>query len=206
MGLALLLAIGAVIVAAALGARRNPIVPAALGAFAVYAVHAGVEWDWELTGVTLTAFLAGAATVVAVRQRRDDPAARPIRLGVTVAVAGVALVSALGYVGNKALAKGQEALDRNDPAGALHDANIASDVGSVVTVSGDRTRRGAARARGRPGCQAAFQDAIEIDPAYWRGWLGLAVASTGEPGRARWSARAACTRTAWRSTRRRSCC
>ena len=44
---------------------RVPYVPAAAGAFAAFAAHAGIDWDWEVVGLTATAFVAAAVGLVA---------------------------------------------------------------------------------------------------------------------------------------------
>ena len=180
LGLALLLAAGSLFVSGALAARRNPIVPCAFGAFSVYAVHAGVEWDWELTGVTLTALFAGITILVALRRPSSSLLAGTRRLGLGVAVAGVALISLVGYIGNKSMAQAQEAFDRGNAANALSHTSVAHRWepwspypltlrGESLLVLGDVA-----------GAKAAFGEAVRKDPGYWRGWLGLAVASSGE--------------------------
>ena len=73
VGLALLVAALAVPLAAAVRRRRDPLVAVALAPYAAFLAHAGVDWDWELAGVTLVALLAGAALVVTAR---GDMAAR----------------------------------------------------------------------------------------------------------------------------------
>ena len=179
IGLALLLAAGAMIVSGAVASRRNPIVPGTLGAFTVYAVHAGVEWDWELTGVTLTAFLAGITGLVALRRPRTRQLRIPARVGLGALVAGVGLISALGYVGNEALAQSRQALDREDARHALQKADIARRWAPWSPYP--LTARGEALLQlgELKGANTAFRDAIEADAGYWRAWLGLAVASTG---------------------------
>ena len=52
----------------AVRARRSPLVPFALAAFAGWVVHAGIDLDWELTGVTGAALLCGVALVAAGRR------------------------------------------------------------------------------------------------------------------------------------------
>ena len=180
IGLAILLAAGAVIVSGGIAARRNPIVPGAFGAFAVYAVHAGVEWDWELTGVTLTAFLAGAIALVALRSPRTTTRLGvPLRIGLGTLVTVVALAAGAGYVGSKALEQSQDALDRGDSSSALHSSDIARRWAPwspyPLTVRGE-----AFLGLGKvTDARAAFQSAVDKDPGYWRGWLGLAVVSSG---------------------------
>jgi hypothetical protein len=78
-GLALLLAALALPVVAAVRMRRHPLVPVGCAAYAVYLVHAGVDWDWELVGVTLAAlFCDWPASWRAERSasRRPCPCAR----------------------------------------------------------------------------------------------------------------------------------
>jgi O-antigen ligase len=59
LGLAGLLALAAMIVGVVLSARRvpGPVVAGAAGALAVWAVHAGLDWDWEMPAVTLPALM-----------------------------------------------------------------------------------------------------------------------------------------------------
>ena len=67
IGLVLLLVVLVPPFVGAVRARRSPLVPFALAAFAGWVVHAGVDWDWELTGVTGAALLCGVALVAAGR-------------------------------------------------------------------------------------------------------------------------------------------
>jgi O-antigen ligase len=64
LGLALVLAVVAIPLAAAVRSRGDPLVASAAAAFAVFAVHAGLDWDWELPIVTLTALGCAGAVLV----------------------------------------------------------------------------------------------------------------------------------------------
>ena len=67
VGLALLLcALGAPLVAA-LQARGVPGVTTAAAAYAVFLVHAGLDWDWEMPVTTLAGLACGAAVLVSRR-------------------------------------------------------------------------------------------------------------------------------------------
>lgn len=48
-------------------ARRDPLVPAALGAYTALLVHFTYDWDWELPAVTLAGLFCGLAALVAAR-------------------------------------------------------------------------------------------------------------------------------------------
>ena len=54
-GLALLLVALLTPLVVGVGTRSNPMVPVAIGGYAAFVLHAGVDWDWELPAVTLTA-------------------------------------------------------------------------------------------------------------------------------------------------------
>ncbi len=92
VGLALLLASLALPLVALPAVRGFAYAPAAVGAYAAYLVHAGVDWDWEVPAVTVPAIFCAAVllargsarrTAVADRQAaRDHPrTARPARGG-----------------------------------------------------------------------------------------------------------------------------
>lgn len=183
VGLLLLcVALGTPLVAA-VRVRRRPLVAAAAGAYVAFLLHAAVDWDWQLTGLTLTALLCGGAVVVAARPERPGPAART--LTVPVRAAALALVLALVafafvlQVGNSAIATATRAADRGDAARATAQARRAKAwnpwsyqpwelLGEVQLARGDL---GAAR--------QSFHTAIAKDHASWTLWLDLAKASKG---------------------------
>jgi tetratricopeptide (TPR) repeat protein len=121
IGLALL-----VPAAAAVLARGQPLVPVAFAAYVAYLVHAGLDWDWEMTAVTLSALLVGVGLVASARGR--EPRAISSRLRYPL-VAGTVAVAALAFVvlvGNLKLARAQHALARSDLGKAAAEARSAS--------------------------------------------------------------------------------
>jgi O-antigen ligase len=66
LGLALTLALVAIPIATAIRRRGDPLVAAAGAGFVVFAVHAGLDWDWEMPVVTLAGL--GCAAVVLTNQ------------------------------------------------------------------------------------------------------------------------------------------
>ncbi len=178
-GLALLMAALLVPVGASVLVRRRTLLPAALGAYLVFLVHAGVDWDWELSGVTLTALLIGSLLVIAAR----SASSRTLGLGTRVAGAAAVVVLSMGmvvaYLGNGNLARAQTAVQEKSYARAVVDANRARRLmpwspwplitrGDAELASGD-----AGHAAG------SYRHAIAIDPREWRAWFGLAFASRG---------------------------
>ena len=180
VGLSLLIVALAVPIAAAVRARRLPLVPAAAGAYIAYVVHAGVDWDWEMSGVTLTALICGAALLVAAR-RETEP--RRISLPIRMSVVGALLVLAgfafVGLVGNDALSASKRAVTTGDGAKAEAEARRAirwapwsveplKALAQAQLVEGDRAA-----------AQATLRRAIAKDRRDWDLWYRLALASEG---------------------------
>jgi O-antigen ligase len=72
VGLAALLALLGGVAAAARRARA----PAATAALAAWAVHAGVDWDWELPALTLVAVLLAGRVIAAAEREPERPPER----------------------------------------------------------------------------------------------------------------------------------
>src|SRR5581483_10009662 len=74
--------------------RGSPYVPFAAAAFVAWTVHAGVDWDWEISAVTLAAVACAVAIVVSEpgASRRFGVPVRTVGATVAVAVAAFAVV------------------------------------------------------------------------------------------------------------------
>ncbi len=187
IGLVLLAAILTLPVAAAVRARRHPLVPAAGAAFAAYVIHATADWDWELAGVTLAALLLGTACVLARRELDEterpqlSATARNVALAALVAVATVALI---GLLGNVAAGLSARAARNEDWSSAQRHARQAirwmpwssvgwRELGEAQLVEGDLPR-----------ARHSLRQAIAKDPRNWVLWLDLASAEQGPARRA----------------------
>ena len=179
-GLALLVAALALPLAAAVRARRHALVPAAFGAYAAYLVHAGVDWDWELTAVTLAALLCASAALIEARGSLSPPAlTRPARAGALVAALALSALALVGIVGNDALVSSADAARAGSWEQAESQARKATRwapwsaepwqaLGQAQLAQGDLEA-----ARG------SFERAIAKDGGDWELWLDLARASEG---------------------------
>jgi hypothetical protein len=185
VGLALLVGALAVPLVVAVRVRRDPIVPAAAGAYGTFLVHALVDWDWEIPAVTLTALMCGGAILLTGRR---DGGTRPLSLPVRgVAVAATVLVGALaaiGLVGNSAVRASDAARRAGDWDRAASEARTAR------TWQPWSPRPWLALGEAQLGAglvadaRASFRRAASIDPGDWSVWYELARASTG-PARIR---------------------
>jgi O-Antigen ligase len=181
IGLAiLLLALGAPLVAA-VRARKRRGVAAATGAYVAYLAGAAVDWDWQITSVTLAAIFVGVALLAAARpdeehDREASPLLRYGALGVAVAIGVVGFVF---LVGNMFLSRATSAASDGKWTAAAHDAHRAStwlpwstqpwkQLGEAQLASGHVVL-----------AQSSFRKAIAKDDGDWSLWFDLARASTG---------------------------
>ena len=169
---------------AAVRARGSPLVPAALGAYIVFLVHATVDWDWEVPAVTVTALIAGAVLLVQAR------GASPVRLGVPVrwstgaALGVVAVLCGLGLAGNHALSAGATALGDHRYQAALSDAHTAHRFAPWTDQPYIVQGRAQLDLHNRAAAAHAFQHAVRKDSTDWVAWQWLARATTGPQHRA----------------------
>ena len=179
VGLILVVVMLAVPLVVAVRARRVGFVAPVAGAYVAFVLHAAVDWDWELSGVTLTALVLGCLLLTAHRRGGERTISRvPRSLGAGIAVAAGAM-SVVGLVGNTTIASARDALDRGDTRTAIARAETArgwmpwSLEPWLVRGEGQLALGDVAGAR------ASFRRAIDIDGNEWRGWLDLAAATQG---------------------------
>jgi O-antigen ligase len=177
-GLLLLVVTLVVPLAAAWRRRDNPFVPAAGGAYAAYLAHAAADWDWELVGVSLVAFLCAASVLLAAGSRSFTLGwrVRGAALALILGLAGFALVS---LVGNRALAESRERFAEGAFRESLVNGRRAERLlpwsAEPLGVVGAAEFRSGARERGR----RTLRRAVARDPSDWLAWYRLALASRG---------------------------
>ena len=109
-----LLAIAAGLVWRLRGPGR-PATAAVLAAFGTWVLHAGVDWDWELTSVSVWMFgVAGIALASPVAERPRRPMPRLLRLVAALAVLVLAISPAAMWRSQTRLADAGQAFQRGD--------------------------------------------------------------------------------------------
>jgi hypothetical protein len=141
-----------------------------------WAVHAGIDWDWEMPAVTAGVFALGGAALAA--HERDiglgwvSQAAR-VSIGVLLLVGAVAPVLVLNS--QRQLSAARDALRAGDCTRAVDRA--AASVSTLSNRPEPYEILGLCQAkRGRPGLAVpAFRKATKNDPDYWRYHYELAT-------------------------------
>jgi O-Antigen ligase/Tetratricopeptide repeat len=185
-GLALLVAILALPLAAGLRSRDRPLVFAAFGAYVAFVLHVAVDWDWEIAAVTLAALLCGAALLATP--------GRPLGvLGRRAALAGAAVLAATGVytiASQLPLKHLRSAAARGDWPAAQRAASRASALAPWSAQPWLTLGEADLKAGRLPEARDALLKAVAKSPKDWTAWADLAEATWG-PERAHALARAA---------------
>lgn len=189
IGLTLLLVALMPPAAAGLRARQAALVPPMLGAYVAFLAHAGVDWDWELTGVTCAALVVAAALLAAESRARVLTIKGAARAGAAVAVALLGVAAAAGLMSNSAISSARDALEDGRLAGAVDHAHEARRWAPWSSEPWQVLAQARLMAQDEQGARAALRKALERDPDEWYLWLGLAETTSG-PERSRALARA----------------
>jgi O-Antigen ligase len=183
VGLVLLVGALGVPIVAAIKARARSLVPAALGAYMAYLVHAGVDWDWEMLAVTTAALFCGAAMLVSARQASVEPLSWRARIVLIALAVGLAAAAFVGATGNQELADARAAAAARNWTEADDHARQA--MPWMPWSSEPWELAGEAQlARGDVDlARSTLLEAIEKDPSDWELWFDLSFATTGRERR-----------------------
>jgi O-antigen ligase len=174
VGLVLLLAALGLPLAAALSARGEPLVAAALGPYVAALAHTGQDWDWELPAVFVPALACAVALLLAGRPEWV-PLARAPRLAASAAAVALGVLSITAYAGNRELAQAERGSeDAARRAGRLQpwSAEPWRARGEAQLERGDLER-----------ASDSFREGLTRDDGDWELWLDLALASEGQERR-----------------------
>jgi hypothetical protein len=188
VGLVLLVVVLGIPLVAAFRRRHHPLVPFALGAYSAYLAHAVVDWDWELAGVTVAAFLIGLACLRPDRQTGDFGA--EIRIGRRGALASAAALAVVGAFAVLTLVSNTAATQADAAVSAGNWKSAARHARQVIrwapwSSRGWQQLGEAQLAQGQSAAaRRSFTKAAGKDPRDWSIWLELATAETGAQRRA----------------------
>jgi len=182
VGLALLVVLLSLPVAAAVRARTHPLVPFAFAAFVAFLVHAALDWDWELPAVTLAAIFCGLACLLAQRSGDATNLARlPPRVRFASAAAALALSAgaAVMLLGNAAVGASKADAAAGRFANAKREARTAIRWTPWLSVGWQQLGEAQLALGQLQGARHSLRTAIAKDPRNWVLWLDLAAAEDG---------------------------
>jgi hypothetical protein len=179
VGLALLAAALVVPIVAAIRSRRSRFVPPAAAAYLAWFASSGLDWHWEMVGLSTTAFLVGGVGLVEAERRPLGVLQEGSRLALVGVTATLSVLAVWSLVGNQALFAASDAIERKDWVDAREHARRAQ-VLLFWSHEPDFVRGDAAAGLGdREGALRARRDAVEKDPGNWLAWLRLAQVARG---------------------------
>jgi tetratricopeptide (TPR) repeat protein len=179
VGLALLLVALLTPIAAALRVRNRGLVPAAAGAYLAWAAHAGVDWDWELLGVTGAALVCGVAVIAAARPTGHSRVLAPRARVVAACVLSLACVAAIPSLLAETALDAAHRTVFESPNEAIDDARAASRWAPWASEP-HRLRGDAYAAQGNgPLALEHYRKALAKDPSSWVLWQAMSLEATG---------------------------
>jgi hypothetical protein len=185
VGLGLLVLMLALPLVAAARARRSRLAGAALAAYTAFLLHAAVDWDWEVTAVTLSGLVCGVAILAAAHSERESRLVRPaVRFGAAGAAVALAALAFVGLVGNLKIAASGHAAARHDWKKAVAEARQAVD---WAPWSSQALRRLGEAELGRGDSAAAadaFRRAVAKEPGSWPLYVDLYRSTQGAEAQA----------------------
>jgi hypothetical protein len=159
--------------------RSRPQRAAAAAVMLVWALHAALDWDWEMPAVTLGPFILCATAAAAAW--RPGPGARRTAGVVAAAALVLAVLPALQALGETRLGQALRAYDRAGCAAATADAERAHTLLPMRPEPSAILALCAARAGDARTATRLAHDAVESDPLDWE-WRYLDALVIGATG------------------------
>ncbi|HWI06283.1 MAG TPA: O-antigen ligase family protein [Solirubrobacteraceae bacterium] len=180
VGLVLVLAAIVLVLAGFAARARGPdrvVGGALLAAGLTWAVHAGIDWDWEMPAVTAWLFAAGGLALAAPAGTEPPMRAPPVaRIVVALGCLLVAVAPARVYLSEQPLRESARAFARGDCATAVDRALDSTEMLGMrpepfILLGYCNVRLGQSGLAVR-----AMRNAVRRDPGNWEGHYGLALA------------------------------
>jgi O-antigen ligase len=186
LGVVGILLIGGALIAILVGLARRMrgeerhVYAAVLAIAVVWAIHAGVDWDWEMPAVTLWLFaLAGLGLAKPVGERSRATAIEPgrmVRIVAALCVGVLAVTPAAVAVSQSNLNAAVSAFDRNDCGTAINSALDSLDALKVRPEPYEVIGYCDARLGQDHLALLTMENAVSRDPNNWETHYGLAIA------------------------------
>ena len=163
----------------ALRQGRPPHAVAAAAGMVVFAVHAALDWDWQIPALTLPAIGLGAALLIGARRPQAPPLAprlRALLVALLLPLLGVALMA---HVGNGAAAASEQALEDGNSRRAIAQADRAKRWAPWDALPLELRGEAETAVGNLAGARRSLRAAVAHDDESWRAWYDLALVTTG---------------------------
>jgi O-Antigen ligase len=177
VGLALLVLALLAPVAAALRTRGR-LTCGLLAVYSAWLVHAAVDWDWQLLGVSAVAVLVGAAAIARVRTE-GTRIREPVRWPLAGASALLAAVAFCAVMANVSIARASSSYAHGSLAAADRYARRAARWNRWAAAPWDLRASVAAQQGDARAARADMLAALDRDPHNWQLYLRLALVTRG---------------------------
>ena len=166
------------LIGAVRGRKRRLAAPAA-GAYLAWAAAAALDWHWEMVGVTVSALLVGAASLLASERGKTRLLGSPTRAGAIVVTVVLSVAATWSLVGNQALFAARDAAARKEWVDAREHGRRAHAL-LFWSAEPDLALGDAAAGLGdREGALRHYRAAVAADPRNWLAWLHVAQVARG---------------------------
>lgn len=177
-GLLLLAATLALPFAALRRRRTTPFVAGVLGAYAAYLAHAIVDWDWQITSVTLVPVLLGA-TLLTHRDQNAGAITNQARTWLIVASVMLGVASIYTIAEQLALSRAATDAAHGKWSAAEHSTNRAAELAPWSSQPWQALGEAQLGARQFSAARVSIYKALGKDKRDWSLWYDLAKLTNG---------------------------
>jgi hypothetical protein len=156
--------------------RAEPLTAAAFAALLAYVVHAGIDWDWQLSTVTLAALLCAGFLVAGTERPQLGRNLRAVACGLAVLLAATGIYTIATRL---PMIRLDSAAAHGNWAAAERDARRASQLMPWSSEPWLHLGEAELNAGLRTQARAAFERAVPKGGNNWVVWYDLARVSTG---------------------------
>lgn len=177
VGGALLVLVGGLVRRVLRHPGRRPLYAAVLAVTVAWAVHAGVDWDWEMPAVTLWVLCLGALGTGARRGKRRmaTDVRGTARVAIGLGLLALAITPALTMRSQAELNTSRHQLSRNDCPGAIDSALNSISALPMRSEPWELLGYCDLRLGRRTLAIRALREAVARDPNSWEAHYGLAL-------------------------------
>jgi hypothetical protein len=166
-------------IVSAVRSRHEAFIAGLAGAYVAFLVHAGVDWDWWIPGMTMPALWCAVVLLTSDRRSRAVRLVSATRASLAVLALVIAAVAVVTLIGDEALSRSYDAANSGHYARAVADARFAAKWQPWSYLPWIEIGTADLAQKHRKAAAGAFVRATEAGPNTWQSWVALAAATSG---------------------------